>query len=382
MTHNAIGNVQSKALDREAADRVLAGNFVLRDGISFAGTHLIADFWEASRLDDGQSRRGRFAWLRRPPARPFCAWICMCFPAQAASLAWPCWRRATSRSTPGRNAPMPRSTFSCAAAGASQGLRRHPWSFHSARRHARGAQARAYAVNTFKEQLYPDHGQYLAVASVFCACRTDYQDVLVFENPTFGKVLVLDGIVQLTERDSHVYHEMIAHVPMIAHGDARDVLIIGGGDGGTLREVIKHPINSVTLVELDPKVIEISQQYLPGISGGAFADPRLSVVLGDGARYIAEAGRRFDVIIVDSTDPIGPAQALFTDPFYAACRMALRETGVISLQSGCPFYQTTHVTRALSRLRDRFGAAGAYLAPVPTYANGLLALMIAELEDH
>jgi spermidine synthase len=146
--------------------------------------------------------------------------------------------------------------------------------------------------------------------------------------------------------------------------------------------VIKHPIDSVTLVELDPKVIEISQQYLPGISGGAFADPRLSVVLGDGARYIAEAGRRFDVIIVDSTDPIGPAQALFTDPFYAACRMALRETGVISLQSGCPFYQTAHVTRALSRLRDRFGAAGAYLAPVPTYANGLLALMIAGLEDH
>lgn len=237
-------------------------------------------------------------------------------------------------------------------------------------------------MNTFKERLYPDHGQYLAVASVFCACRTDYQDVLVFENPTFGKVLVLDGIVQLTERDSHVYHEMIAHVPMIAHGDARDVLIIGGGDGGTLREVIKHPIDSVTLVELDPKVIEISQQYLPGISGGAFADPRLSVVLGDGARYIAEAGRRFDVIIVDSTDPIGPAQALFTDPFYAACRMALRETGVISLQSGCPFYQTAHVTRALSRLRDRFGAAGAYLAPVPTYANGLLALMIAGLEDH
>ena len=141
-------------------------------------------------------------------------------------------------------------------------------------------------------------------------------------------------------------------------------------------------LKSVVQVEIDESVVEFSKEHFPEFTKPVFKDKRFESVIADGMKYVAETDRRFDVIIVDSTDPIGPAQALFTDPFYAACRMALRETGAISLQSGCPFYQTAHVTRALSRLRDRFGAAGAYLAPVPTYANGLLALMIAGLEDH
>lgn len=170
---------------------------------------------------------------------------------------------------------------------------------------------------------------------------------------------------------------MITHVPLLAHGEAKDVLIIGGGDGGTLKETLKYPVESVTLVELDAKIIELTQRYLPAIAGEAFVDRRLSVVIGDGARYIGDTERKFDVIIVDSTNPIGPAEALFTDGFYGGCESALRTNGLISIQSSYPFYQPVQIEQMLSRLRDRIGAASTFLAPVPTYASGLLALMIA-----
>jgi spermidine synthase len=237
-------------------------------------------------------------------------------------------------------------------------------------------------VKTFNERLYADHGQYLGVESILCVCRSEYQDVLVFENPTFGTVLVLDGVVQLTELDNHIYHEMIAHVPLLAHGCAKNVLIIGGGDGGTLKQVLKHPVESVTLVELDAKVVEISRRYLPLICGDAFADPRVSMVIGDGAQYVVETDDRFDIIIVDSTDPVGRAKALFADRFYAACQLALENDGLIAIQSGCPFYMGEETERTLGLLIDRFGAARPYLAPVPTYANGSLALMVAGAKDN
>ncbi len=174
---------------------------------------------------------------------------------------------------------------------------------------------------------------------------------------------------------------MITHVPLLAHGEAKDVLIIGGGDGGTLKETLKYPVESVTLVELDAKIIELTQRYLPAIAGEAFVDRRLSVVIGDGARYIGDTERKFDVIIVDSTNPIGPAEALFTDGFYGGCESALRTNGLISIQSSYPFYQPVQIEQMLSRLRDRIGAASTFLAPVPTYASGLLALMIAGRKD-
>jgi spermidine synthase len=236
-------------------------------------------------------------------------------------------------------------------------------------------------VNIFHEALYRDHGQTLAVESVLHQGRTAHQDVLVFENPTFGRVLVLDGVVQVTERDNHIYHEMIAHVPMMAHGAPHDVLIVGGGDGGALRQVLKHPIATAVLVELDPDVIELSRRYFPAISNGAFDDARATVVVGDGAAYMAQAESSFDVIIVDSTDPVGPGEVLFSDAFYRDCRAALRPGGIIAIQSGAPFYQPRLLDDALAHLRQGFGAARAFLAPVPTYAHGLLALMIAGADD-
>ncbi|MGO4572711.1 polyamine aminopropyltransferase [Microvirga sp. 2TAF3] len=229
----------------------------------------------------------------------------------------------------------------------------------------------------FQEKLYKDYTQMFSVETLLHLGRTMYQDVMIFENAVFGKVLVLDGVVQLTERDNHVYHEMIAHVPLLAHGSARNVLIIGGGDGGTLKEVLKHPIERATLVELDGEVIGLSRRYLPTVSGGAFDDPRTNVLVMDGTQYVAHAKEQFDVIIIDSTDPTGPGESLFTEAFYAACRSRLRSGGVIAVQSGAPFFQPRELQMVCERLSGSFAGVRPYLAPVPTYAGGMLALVTA-----
>jgi spermidine synthase len=232
-------------------------------------------------------------------------------------------------------------------------------------------------VRSFLERSSEYHSQVFAVDDVLHQGRTAFQDVFIFENRLFGKVLVLDGVVQLTERDNHIYHEMIAHVPLMAHGLARRVLIIGGGDGGTLREVLKHPVDQVVLVEIDHEVIELSQRFLPDVSKGAFADPRAAVIVGDAARYVVETASKFDVIIVDSTDPIGPGERLFSEAFYRRCRDLLLPGGIVALQSGTLFHQPGPLGEVCERLTSTFGAARPFLAPVPTYAAGMLALVIA-----
>lgn len=229
----------------------------------------------------------------------------------------------------------------------------------------------------FQERLYEHHKQMLSIETVHYHWRTLFQDVLIFENATFGKVLVLDGVLQLTERDNHIYHEMIAHVPLMAHGSAKDVLIIGGGDGGTLKEVLKHPVRSATLVELDGEVIDLSRHHLPTVSDGAFDDPRATVLVMDGTQYVAQARERFDVIIIDSTDPIGPGESLFTVGFYEACRSRLRPGGMIVVQSGAPFFQPRDLGRVCERLSGSFAGVRPYIAPVPTYSGGMLALVAA-----
>jgi spermidine synthase len=229
----------------------------------------------------------------------------------------------------------------------------------------------------FHEKLYEHHAQRLSIDTTLYHWRTEFQDVLIFENAIFGKVLVLDGVVQLTELDNHIYHEMIAHVPMLAHGSARRVLIIGGGDGGTLKEVLKHPIERVTLVELDGEVIELARRYLPKVSDGAFSDSRANVLVMDGTRYMAETREKFDLIIIDSTDPVGPGEALFTPAFYRACRSRLHPGGMIAVQSGAPFFQPKELETVCGRLTASFAGVRPYLAPVPTYAGGMLALVAA-----
>lgn len=200
------------------------------------------------------------------------------------------------------------------------------------------------------------------------------QDLILFENPIFGRMLSLDGVTQVTEADEFIYHEMLTHVPVLAHGAVKSVLIIGGGDGGMLREVARHPsVERIVMVEIDEGVVTFSKEYLPGVSAGAFDDPRLELVIADGADYMRDATERFDVIIVDSTDPIGPGEVLFTDHFYGHAKKRLKDGGVLVTQNGVPFLQGDELSGTMRAFRSLFEVATCYLATVPTYVGGPMA---------
>ncbi len=207
------------------------------------------------------------------------------------------------------------------------------------------------APSWFSETLYPDYQQRHLVERVLYEEKTEFQELVIFESPRFGRVLALDGVVQTTERDEFVYHEMLTHVPILAHGAAKRVCIIGGGDGGAMEEALKHPgIETVTLVEIDPKVVELTKQYIPSIPGKAFDDPRAELVIADGREFVKNPPAPYDVIIVDSTDPIGPAQVLFEQDFYADCRDALTDRGIMITQSGVTFMQADEAEGTYKRL--------------------------------
>ena len=224
------------------------------------------------------------------------------------------------------------------------------------------------------ERLHPDHSQALREDRVLYDSATKHQRLRVLENPTFGRVLTLDGVVQTTEGDNFIYHEMMAHVPVLAHGQARRVLIIGGGDGGMAREVLRHAsVTHVTMVEIDAGVVEFSKEYLPSLSAGAFDDPRLDLVIADGAEFIRSTEGGFDVIIVDSTDPIGPGEVLFTDTFYGHAKRALTPGGILVTQNGVPFMQGDELTNTMRAFKALFADWGCYMATIPTYAGGPMA---------
>ena len=234
----------------------------------------------------------------------------------------------------------------------------------------------------FEESLHLTPGtgytQRFEVTRVVCREKTEYQDLMIFETPAFGRVLALDGIVQTTERDAFAYHEMLAHVPLLAHGAAARVLIVGGGDGGTLREVLRHrTVEKATLVEIDRCVVDRCREHLPGLSGGAFEDRRAELVFGDGVEYVAQSGDAFDVIIVDSTDPAGPGEGLFGEAFYAGCKGRLAAAGVLAAQNGVPFFQADELARAWRRLTPIFADVAFYVTAVPTYVGGLMTLAFA-----
>lgn len=225
----------------------------------------------------------------------------------------------------------------------------------------------------FHETLHGAAQQSLEIGHLLYRGQTDFQSIEVFENAVLGRVLVLDGIVQTTERDEYVYHEMLTHVPILAHGEVSDVLIIGGGDGGALEEALKHPVAGVTMVEIDAEVVAICREHMPAISGRAFEDTRTQLIVADGASFVAETERRFDVIIVDSSDPIGPSDVLFQRPFYENCRGCLNERGLLITQNGVPFFQADEVVSSERMFSELFGHYGFYVAPVPTYYGGFMA---------
>jgi spermidine synthase len=226
----------------------------------------------------------------------------------------------------------------------------------------------------YNETLHMHWGQRFSVNKVIFEEKTEHFDLMIFENPQFGRVMALDGAIQTTEKDEFVYHEMLTHVPFFAHGNAKKILIVGGGDGGILREVCKHPIASVTMVEIDPTVIKLSQQYFPKHSDGAFNDPRLKLVIQDAAIFMAEDKESYDVIIVDSTDPEGPGAVLFSEEFYSNCSNRLAPGGILVNQNGVPFLQANELTTTYKRLSGIFEDVSFFTAAVPTYAGGLMTL--------
>ena len=226
----------------------------------------------------------------------------------------------------------------------------------------------------YTETLHEGFRTSIQVRRVRFDSRTEHQRLVIAESVAFGTVVMLDGVTQLTTADEFVYHEMLAHVPILAHGAVHDVLIVGGGDGGMIEEVFKHAgVEHVTMAELDAAVISLARTHLPSLSNGAFDDPRLEIVIGDGADYVATSDRRFDLVIVDSTDPIGPGEAVFTPGFYADCRRLLRPGGVIVTQNGVPFFQAAELERTIHAFAGLFADATCYLAAVPTYVGGFMA---------
>lgn len=229
-------------------------------------------------------------------------------------------------------------------------------------------------MKTFFETLYEGYGQEFRVDELLFEKKTEHQHLVIFRNEIFGRVMALDGIIQTTERDEFIYHEMLAHVPILAHGNVRRVLIIGGGDGAMLREVTKHrEIAEITQVEIDEEVLEISKRYLPDHAKGAFEDPRVHLTIDDGLHYVQSTPDSFDVIISDSTDPIGPGGVLFTKEFYSFCHYRLNSGGVFVTQNGVAFTQLAEIASTAGFLKDIFADHAFYSAAIPTYVGGIMA---------
>ncbi|MBN9562557.1 MAG: polyamine aminopropyltransferase [Alphaproteobacteria bacterium] len=226
------------------------------------------------------------------------------------------------------------------------------------------------------ETLYPDWGQRFRVRRELARVRSAFQDIAIFDTASHGRVMVLDGVIQITERDEFVYQEMLTHVPLLAHGAAANVLIIGAGDGGVLRRVLRHrAVQRAVMVEIDGEVIRLAKQHMPNIAGSAWHDARADVIVGDGIDYVRRApDASFDAIIVDSTDPIGVGEVLFTDEFYANCARVLTARGVVVNQCGVPFMQADELRETSARRAKFFPHVTAYIAAVPTYVGGFMTL--------
>ncbi len=203
--------------------------------------------------------------------------------------------------------------------------------------------------------------------------QSEFQRIDVFDSPEFGRFLTLDGYMMLTEKDEFIYHEMIVHVPMAVHPHVRDVLVIGAGDGGVIRELTRYPdITHIDMVEIDPEVVAVCREYLPKTAGPWLDDPRVSIHYEDGLKFVRSCENAYDLIIVDSTDPFGPGEGLFTREFYGNCYKALRQNGIMVNQHESPFYpdDATACQRAHKRIVESFPISRVYQAHIPTYPSG------------
>ncbi len=228
--------------------------------------------------------------------------------------------------------------------------------------------------NWFIESLHQDYRLMISKSSMVYSGKTAYQSVEIFQNDTLGKVLILDGIIQLTEADEANYHEMMSHVPLFSLDSVNNVLIIGGADGGVLREVVKHQVNRIVIVDIDGDVVDLCKAHLPSISKKAFDDKRVELLIKDGVKFIALTKETFDVVIIDSTDPVGPGEVLFTNKFYSNLSDILSDKGIVIFQGGVPFLQECQFKRMNKNLKNNFKFHGFFFVSVPTYSGGMMAL--------
>jgi spermidine synthase len=228
----------------------------------------------------------------------------------------------------------------------------------------------------YTEKQTKNHGITTKIKRTLYHDQSEFQTLDVIETAEFGNMLVLDGMVMTTDRDEFVYHEMITHVAMNTHPNPKEVLVIGGGDGGVIREVLRYPsVTRAVLAEIDGKVIEASKTYFPQIAG-KLDDARVDVQVTDGIRHIAENKGRYDVIIVDSTEPVGPAVGLFQKPFYEGIYEALKEDGIMVAQTESPWFNRDLIRQVYRDISATFPIARLYTASIPTYPSGLWSFTI------
>ena len=232
------------------------------------------------------------------------------------------------------------------------------------------------------ERLTPDFGFYLREAQLLAQKQSTYQLIEVFDNALFGRVMRIDGCFMTSERDEFFYHEPMVHLPAIAHTGPRSALVVGGGDGGAVEELLKHPgMERVVLAELDADVVQLAREWLGHIHRGAFDDPRMELRIGDARALIASCGERFDQIVLDLTDPFGPALDLYTVEFYQDCRRALNPGGVLSLHLGSPIHLPGSMARIAASLRAAFPIVRPYLQYVPLYGTLWCMAMASDTTD-
>lgn len=221
----------------------------------------------------------------------------------------------------------------------------------------------------FREHHSRSSGIFFKAKKVLFKKRSDYQEIEVIENEHFGKMLVLDGLVQTTEKDEFFYHEMLVHPALMTHHSPQRVLIIGGGDGGGLKEVLRYPLKEAYLVEIDTLVVEVSRKFFPWLSA-SFEDERAKLLIAEGKDFLRRSDESFDVVIVDSSDPVGPSRFLHEEGFFMEVKKHLNPGGIVATQVGSPFYHLDAISKKKAFLQNVFEVVRFYLAPVPTYPGG------------
>src|SRR5437868_14146930 len=227
------------------------------------------------------------------------------------------------------------------------------------------------------ERLHKGYAQSMEITRVLADEQSQFQHIRIFDTGANGRVMTLDDIVQITSRDESAYADMLTHLPILEHGKVERVMIVGGGDLSIADEALKHKgVKEVVLVDIDGRVVELCREHFGGINSKAFRDKRLTIHIADAFEFLArpEATARFDLVVADRPDPVGPGKALFGDNFYRRVRRALRTGGYATFQTGVPFYQPWEIGDAIKELKPHFPSYGFYLTVVPTYVGGFMAL--------